>query len=397
MRILTFLCLLFFGLASASAETVKLKPMPQQPEKMTKAQFEKLTKPVTIALPGKDDYLDLRMRVPKTWVARDASLLKNLQADSRVYGEIAWYDAPGEGKTARPFFTVRSVAMDHDITAKAWLIQYMFDHAYSLRALREHSFSNVEAIYVTYDQLVTYTTWARTIIMGPRVVIVEFHLPNSTWLRDKDLQLLTMRSLQFKGKDPTRIENLKAFAFLDIATFQYPESWELYRKIIRSPDYFRVALFNAAENQTPSVQINVQAARLAGAVEVRVMAEEEAKFLDSYNFQLRDRLPAPVFVPPGSLSKNIKTAVYNVGPKPRTREGQTVKPKITQEYWLTSFERNGVSYVASMLTPARQSVYQDWARGTRTYQIVIETLAGNLIGMKQPEKGPATTAIPYLE
>jgi hypothetical protein len=245
--------------------------------------------------------------------------------------------------------------------------------------------------------MVTYTTWARAIILGPRVIIVEFHLPSSTWNRDKDLQLWTMRSLEFKGKDPTRIENLKAFAFLDVATFQYPESWELYRNIIRSPDFFRVALYNAAQNETPSVQINVQAARIGGAVSLDTMTEEEAKFLDSYKFQLRDKLPAPSFVPPNIQTENVKISVYTVAPKPRPRQGKTMLPKPNQEYWLTSFDKNGIAYVVSMLTPGRENIYQDWARGTRTYQIVVETLSGNLVGMKKPEKGPSTTAIPYLD
>ncbi len=393
-----FLCLMLMFVWLQPSHAAALKPLPKIAS-MTRAQFDAATHESEIKFPERDKYFGLKIHIPKGWTPRPENQLKNLQTADRLFGELAWFDAPGQGK-AHPFITVRSVSLDHDITAKAWLIQRIFDNAYNLRSLNERSFYDVEAIYVTYDKLVTYTTWARAVIVGPRMILVEFHVPSDTWERDRDLQNWTMKTIDVSTKDTARIEPLEAFAFLDVATFQYPKSWTLLRNIIRSPDFFRVALFNAQENETPSVQITVQAARIDGNVSLDTMKQEEQKFLDAQRVILRDKLPAPQFVPPEAKAEHIQNLVYTVSSTPGLHDLDAALKPVTKEYWLTTFDRNGTAFVISMLVPARQGVYQDWARATRTYQIVIETLAGQLQGSKPNGSNVQTdgnTAIPFLK
>lgn len=382
------------------ASWAALSPMPKIVA-MKPAELEALTVPYTLSFPDQDKYLNLTMRLPKSWVARPAGSLKNLNSIDRLYGELAWYDAPGEGKT-RPFITFRSIALDFEITAKSWLIQHIFENAYTLRSLNERSMTDVEAVYVTYDKLVTYITWARAVQVGPRIILIEYALPSALIKTQQDLQTYVMNSINpSKSTDQGRVEALKAFAFLDVATFQYPESWNLYRKIINSPNYFRVALFNASENQSPTVQINVQALRIGGSVPLDTIEEEEQKFTKVYQILLRNRLPAPNFVPDSARAQNVRTMVYEVSARPAPNEVDQIEKKaINREYWVTRFDRNGTAYAVSMLLPARKNIYMDWARGTRAYQYIIETMAGNLIGMAADvEKGRKVndTAIPFLE
>lgn len=381
---------LFSGMAQAA-----LKPFPKV-EKLSGAEFIKQTELKILTFPERDSYFKAEIRIPKNWTKRPDEKVKSIQSTDRVYGTIAWFDAPGGGNTARPYVTVRSIALDNEITAKSWLVGHVFDNAYNMRALKEHSFTDVESIYVTYDKLVTYTTWARATLLGPRIILTEFHVPSDTYSRDKDVQILAMQSYKMKGIDDERIEKLRAFAFLDVATFQYPDSWILFRNIIRSPDFFRVLIYNAEAKDSPNTQISVQATRIGGNENLDTMKEEEKKFLDKQLLILSTSLPPPNFVPPSPAIKNVKNFVYKVAGRPGQYE--TKERPADREYWLTSFDDGKTAFLVSMLIPGRTNIYKDWARGTRAYQIVVETLSGNLVGKKHSEdtmKGE--TAIPFLK
>lgn len=381
--------------AQKPTQQTALKPFPKA-EKLTKEHFEAQTVLKRIEFPEQDDFFKAEIRLPRNWTPRTQEQVKSLQTTNRMYGNLVWYDAPGEG-TARPYFAIRSIALDHEITAKSWLVGYMFENAYNLRSLREYSFTDVEATYVTYDKLVTYVTWARATVLGPRVILAEYHVPSDIWMRDKDWQVRSMESYKLDGKDETRIEQLRAFAFLDVATFQYPQSWVLFRNIIRSPDYFRVALFNTSDTN-PNTQITVQATRIGGGTDTVMMKDEEQKFLDKQGYYLRKSLPAPNFVPPKPTIQNLRNLVYTVSAKPRNyQSAEDERLRQSREYWITTFDSGATSYVVSMVVPARDSIYQDWARGTRAYQMVVETLAGNLIGKVNNEKTLKNeTAIPFV-
>lgn len=395
--ILLFFVIAILGLHSdiAFAQNKALTQFPAPLTVKTADDFAKIAKPVNFIFPDRDPYLDFTMMVPNNWVARGDDQLKNLKTSNRLFGYLAWYDAPGEGDKARPYLTVRSVSLDYELSAKSWLIGHIFDNAYSLRALRERSLNDVEAVYVTHDKLVTYTTWARAYMMGPRVLLFEYHVPNPIWEKGRDAQYWTMSTLKVEKKDNARIEKLRAFAFLDVATFQYPESWELFRNIIKSPDFFRVALFNASLNATPSTQITVQATRLGGGIKPEFMAAQEQDYLTKQNVVLNDPLPAPNFIPPNATVANQKVQVFKLADKPRTYD-EEVNPTINKEYWLTVFEKDGVAYQISMFVPARDAIYKDWARGTRAYQIIIGTVAGNLLGQKDITDKQTGSAIPFL-
>lgn len=380
---------------TANAQNKALTQFPVPVNIQTLDEYSKVASPVNFIFPDRDPHLDFTVMVPNNWEARQDDKLKNLQTSNRLFGYLAWYDAPGEGDKARPYLTVRSVSLDHEISAKSWLIGHMFDNAYSLRALRERSLDDVEAVYVTHDKLVTYTTWARAYVMGPRVLLFEYHVPSETWKRDRDNQYWTMTNLEVEKKDTAAIEKMRAFAFLDVATFQYPESWELFRNIVKSPDFFRVALFNASINETPSTQITVQATRLGGSIKPEIMAAEEQKYLEKQNVVLNDLVPAPNFIAPDAKVTKVKNQVFKLADKPRNYQ-EEVAPVIDKEYWITTFEKNGVSYSISMFIPARDAIYKDWARGTRAYQIIIGTIAGNLLGQKDITDKNTGSAIPFL-
>lgn len=396
MRLFLFaLILILTPIITAHAQNKSLTQFPVPMTTKTVDEFTKLATPINFIFPDRDPYLDFTVMIPDTWEARNDDQLKNLKTSNRLFGYLAWYDAPGASDSARPYLTVRSVALDYELSAKSWLIGHMFDNAYSLRALRERSIEDIEAVYVTHDKLITYTTWARAYVMGPRVLLVEYHVPSETWKRDRDSQYWAMTTLKAEQKDKARIEKLRAFAFLDVATFQYPQSWELFRNIVKSPDFFRVALFNANLNATPSTQITVQATRKGGGIKPAIMDAEEKKYLVKQNVVLNDRLPAPNFIPSNAQVTNKKYQVFKLADKPRNLEEEN-NPTINKEYWLTTFEKNGVVYSISMFIPARNAIYKDWARGTRAYQIIISTVAGNLLGQKDITDKNTGSAIPFL-
>lgn len=396
MRFLVIFSILLFGVYhDALAQNKELTQFPVPTIIKTIDDYGSRATPVNFIFPDRDPHLDFTIMIPNNWTARKDDQLKNLQTSNRLFGYLAWYDAPGEGDKARPYLTVRSVSLDYELSAKSWLIGHMFDNAYALRALRERSLTDVEAVYVTHDKLVTFTTWARAYVMGPRVLLVEYHVPSAAWDKGRDAQFWTMNSLKVEMKDKARIEKLRAFAFLDVATFQYPNSWELFRNIVKSPDFFRVALFNAPLNATPSTQITVQATRLGGGIDPQFMEQQEAEYLTKQNVVLNQQMPAPNFIPPDAKVKNISNKVYKLADKPRSYE-EEVNPTINKEYWLTTFEKDGVSYQISMFIPARNSIYKDWARGTRAYQIIIGTIAGNLLGQKDVTDKQTGSAIPFL-
>jgi len=158
-----------------------------------------------------------------------------------------------------------------------------------------------------------------------------------------------------------------------------------------------VALFNDG-NINPSTQITVQATRIGGGISAEMMKDEEKKFLDKQSYFLRKSLPSPNFVPPSPDIKGLSNNVYTVSARPREYQASDdAKLAESREYWLTSFDKGGTSYVVSMVVPGRNNIYNDWARGTRAYQIVIETLSGNLVGKSFQEQSLGhETAIPFV-
>ncbi|MGB0720428.1 MAG: hypothetical protein ACPGRX_08140 [Bdellovibrionales bacterium] len=318
--------------------------------------------------PFGDEYLAFEVRLPEGWGSDDAQSVGNFQLSESVLGEVARYFGPVR-PGFRSYFSVQVVGMKYQLTTEQWFKLYLLENGYSIQGLDVLDDGRVEAIYVVIENDVTYVVRAVAEVNGKRAVLAQYVMPVEQWQDEKLMQERVVGSFRLLNKDTNFIEVMKPYYFLDVAEMQYPESWALRSKPLRSVDHMDVQLLNTVENK----EHRHAAQLLNGKIEVHLFS---AYSVDDLEQQIEDfkhevqgdgLLLQDIIEEPDDFDFNDNVEFARVQVFGATDQNKSV---LGYEFWFTVMAARDYYYFVTLLTPSRNDDFLNWARNTQTFRSV---------------------------
>jgi hypothetical protein len=206
---------------------------------------------------------------------------------------------------------------------------------------------------------------------GKNVIFIQHFLPIEEWHDNKGMQAQMLESFKLKRPNNSPIEEMKDYTFLDIAKFEYPESWRLKANNIRSVDRMKAEILNLAEKNVGADNIQSLSGRigfhLVSIFATKGIDEEIEEFqlgLSDKELYVQEEMGDYtdfVFEDPNFIAESY---VYRVVDKHRGIQDY--------EYWLTVMGHGDYYYFVTMLTPARENDFLKWSRNTQAYKVVAK-------------------------
>lgn len=351
---------------AAGVNIEEIKPLAPV-EFLPKSTFEEATQLIS-EIPFGDETLAYTVRLPKGWTAEEAPPgaqgVENLSR--KVLGNLARYVSP-QRLNLRSYFTLEALEQTYEISAKNWLINYLFNNGYTLSSLTEHSERDVEAMYVEIQGDTTYAVRLRAFVNGPRIVVARYFVPQEDYQTERVTQAQSIASFTLPHSPEGGIEQSATFAFMDQSYFDYPASWTLSAPTIKSIERMRAMLYTGTIEGKPEGQINVYVtSRLLGVSLSSEVKRYRDKLIDIPGYALGDRIESYDNV---TYNKDITFGAmeaYHLNPTPVTM--------MPYELVVAVMQSADYYYMVTLLTPARTAEFYIWSRNMRAFRIVAETM-----------------------
>jgi hypothetical protein len=310
------------------------------------------------------------VRIPKDWTKADDVSLGSLVISDKILSNLARYFGPVTTGT-RHQMLVQVVGVTHQMTAKQWFVRYILENGYTVEGVTVHDERRAEGLYIFVEDNVSYVVRSVVQLNGKNVIFIQHFLPIEEWHDNKVMQAQMLESFKLKRPNNSPIEEMKDYTFLDIAKFEYPESWRLKANNIRSVDRMKAEILNLAEKNVGADNIQSLSGRigfhLVSIFATKGIDEEIEEFqlgLSDKELYVQEEMGDYtdfVFEDPNFIAESY---VYRVVDKHRGIQDY--------EYWLTVMGHGDYYYFVTMLTPARENDFLKWSRNTQAYKVVAK-------------------------
>lgn len=282
----------------------------------------------------------------------------------RLLGEVASYHGPVKfGSNSK--IDIFALELDHEITARNWLINHVLSNGFSLRGLSVVNDRRVEAAYITLVGDTSYFVRLIAEINGPRIVLVKYSVSERYFQEERSWQQYALESFKFTNPEKNRIEMTRTYNFLELLEFEYPASWRLVAPNIYSVDGMEAKLINTKNEKTLSGEIKI----VIVSTELDTSISQEVKYA-------REDLEA-IGLTPGKLLGVIDNYEFNpfiLFDRVEVYEANDPKNRIVDhEYWIAVMLEDRYYYIVTMLSPGRDADFYGWARNTEAFQTVVES------------------------
>jgi len=362
-------------------KTVSIDNIPKldRSVKMTQPAFEAVTKQIN-EIPLNNKFLAYKIRLPSNWASSNGKLTDtHVDLSKRILGNVVEYLGPPV-MDIRSSFRIRANDLTYDVSAKDWFLSYVFSNNYLLEGMDITSETRVQAQYVMVDNGNQYRVRAVAEITGPWIILVDYIVPVDAWDQEQDIAKRAMASFSLANIDPSQIEVMQTFKFVDIAQFNYPSSWLLNAPPITSIERMSASLINLKGTTTKTeYKSNMDSDILMdGRIDVSIVTKSKDVKIDKEIVLLKNQMLAKNLVI-GDLIQQVNGWPYHEGIifskieayKVNNTEGRLAG----YEQWVGIFETPGRYYFVRLLTVGRQDDFLTWARNTKAYKTVISTLS----------------------
>lgn len=319
------------------------------------------------ATPYGDETLEFNVRLPKDWTAEDPapSLKAPDMLSKKVLGELVKYVSPPRMER-RSYFILEALEQTYEVSARNWLINYLFLGGYTMNSMTEYSERSVEAMYVEVHGDITYAVRIRAYINGPRVVVARYYVPQEDFEAERAMQAQAMASFAMLYRPEGGIEKWKTFGFLDQSYFDYPTSWILTAPQIKSIERMRASLHTGKVEGKPDGQIGVYAvSRLLDVTLQDELKNFRAKLVDIQGYK------------PGKLIETIESPFHKDIAFGKIEAYELNPSNITMtkyEVVIAVLQGEDYYYFVSLLTPSRNFDFYKWSLNMRAFRVIAETM-----------------------
>lgn len=358
------------GVAGAQKfDVMALVDMPKIPV-LLQSYFESRTD-IHSETPEGDESLSYTVRLPKEWTKSTDAGLRNYVLNTNVVGEVARYFGPPDGDK-RSMFTVNALQLEYEISIRNWFVNHVLTNGYTLQGFQQLSETKIEALYVLVEKEQSFVVRSVAELNGRRVVLAEYAVPYDLWHQEKSMQQASIRSFMLLKPDQSVIEILDTYNFLDLIEFQYPISWSLRAPAIRSIDQMGVTLVNAAKSGQMDGFIDV------GVMSTDIIGMDPQEQAEKLSRKMMQGLKARTGFEIGEKIEDITD--YKVNPVMKSAMVRTFVAKdetqslVGYEIWIAVMREADYKYYITMVTPARKDEFYTWARNSKAFQRVVESI-----------------------
>ncbi len=386
MRFILFAMLLFFTGAAQAAESSPVQSFLDAPKlnrqvMMSREDFEAKTVPMQ-ETPLGNKYLAFKIRLPKGWARLDVPQGKGGQRElsKGILGDISQYLGPSV-LDVRSSFRLRANELPFDISARDWFLNYMMVNNYNLQGLDLSSEKRAQAQYVKLEGGHQYVVRATAQINGQRVILAEYIVPIEAWEAEKDMAKMAMASFVLKNEDPGTVELMNDYSFVDIAKFEFQNSWFLNAPPISSIERMGASIINLKGGNSRKSNFrdqNNDMLLMDGRVDLSIVTKSKDTTLKEEVQDLKDQmrqrgLVLGDYIETAEGWKHHKAITFS---KIEAYKINNERNKLADyEQWIGVFETPRRYYFVRLLTLGRHDNFLIWARNMKTYKTVIETLA----------------------
>lgn len=332
------------------------------------AEFEEKTQQVEDT-PRDDNFLSYSVRLPKGWTESAEQSRKTLNSglSNRVLGTVARYTSP-PNKHLRSSFTLEAVELTYEVGARNWFINYVLSKGMTLNQIGKESRQQVEAIYVEIDGDTTYIVRVVAVINGSRMMVARYFVPQALYDEERVQQAQVLKSFELTNKEEVGVEQLEIFGFLDQSYFDYPVSWRLNAPTVTSIERMKATVYRKTVTNKLDGQIRLY---LANKMTGTTRSKEVRTFLDTLkieDYTLGQYIETPTLEYHKDMDFGI-TQAYQMRSQ-RANQGR-------YELWVSILEAEEYIYVVSLLTPAREEKFYEWARNIEAYRLLMKSVRRN--------------------
>lgn len=372
----TFLFVVCFALAGSSyAQSVVQqlkKPMPEF-EKEDVAAFNKKSS-LHSDVPFNDQFLEYSVRLPKNWAQQKNSAIGNLSLSNKVLGEVERYYGPVR-MGDRSYFSVKAVELEYQLTAEQWFVLFVLENGYTLEGMEVVDAGRVNTVYVLVDRGQSYVVNAAAIVNGPRIIFAQYVVPAEEWVNERSDAHHVVESFDLKNIDNSYVEKMTPYQFLDIAELEYPESWQLIARPLRSAEEMSVELLNVKKDRNYSYFNRKQI--LKGKMEIHLIANYVVDDIDEVIREFIEKSSINQLMIQGEVEEYddfiLDESMELVEVKAYEAQDQT-QSIVNYEFWLAVMQAGEHYYFVTLLTPSRDADYYNWARNSQTLRVVVENI-----------------------
>lgn len=308
--------------------------------------------------------LEYKVNLPKDWVPRKISTDQG-EINPKLLGDIARILGPPV-QDVRPWFIVQVIEIDNEIRAIHWLQDYMLKNGYVTKEETEVSETEANSMYVFTDDGNAFVVRATAQIHGNMVIFARLAVPVLGYQILQHMQDLSLKSFKMVSPARGRIEKRRTFSMMNALRFKYPLSWMVQNA-------------NFGNTERLSVELHSQDSHgnLAGLIRFRAYLKGKDLDMKEEEKIVREKLAENGI----NLSEVLETHEPELS---RRGEFKLVKQEvytvtfdqayIDQEFWLTQIEGDDFHYFIEMLTPARGEQFYDWARNSRTLELILRSI-----------------------
>lgn len=322
--------------------------------------------------PFGDEFLSYSVRLPKNWSKQENGAIGSVNLSNKILGEVDRYYAPprlGE----RSHFTIQAVELEYRLTAEQWMALLVLENSYTLEGMKVVGDNRVEIIYVVVDRGQSYVVTATAIVSGPRVIFAKYVAPADVWGEERSAAYRVIQSFELLNIDDSKVEALTSHQFLDIAEMEYPVSWRLVTKPLKSAEEMSVDLLNITSiNSFSTTQI------LKGKMEVHLIADYAIDDIEKDIVAFKDKVKIEKLTIEGQIEEIEDFVIDESMDLIEVKVFEAVSGAgsiVDYEFWMAVMYADDYYYFITLLTPARDSDYLSWARNTQTLRVVSETIA----------------------
>ncbi|MGQ0526667.1 MAG: hypothetical protein ACT4OY_01330 [Alphaproteobacteria bacterium] len=337
---------------------------------LPKAEFEAVTALYEKA-PLNDAALAFSVRLPRGWVEGKDVTLGDALVQKIPTDLVRFYSPPS--LEAQSTFIVQGVKLEYAQTAQQWFVQYLIANGFGSEGMKIHSKTRAEALYVGVEGYESYIIRSVIEMNGKYVLMAQFKMPLELWETHKKMQAQVIESFRIENRVDEPVEPMRPHRFLDIASMEYPASWEMRVAGVKSVESMGLDLFNAG---APGEYDNKNRA-LNGKISVRLNMVAPEDNLAQKLQKTKDELNAAGIVLKGPIEKKEKPVLDPSVQKmifETYRASYANNPQLDYEVWVTLFRSGNYMYAVTMETPSRGKDYFIWARNTETYRLILKSL-----------------------
>lgn len=370
-----FICICFVFCVAAlpvSAQRTYEAPLPQV-EQLSPQDLENQTD-LFEQVPGEDQELAFRMRIPKDWEDRSgfADFGGVFALDNRVFLEAARFYSGARINAARSYLSVDMIELDFVQTAKQWFTQYLSQQGYGVEGFTAHSPQRAEALYVILEKGVSYAVRSVVVINGRKLLMLRYFLPVENWEAEQALQNAVIKSFDIQNPSRAGIKDAGVYQFLDIARIQYPTYWDFEAAPIYSIDRMSADILHTETYGDKFAKKTLNGRIGIDLVSVYALETLEAELADIYvglskgGLNLKEPIQQDVFYEFGNHFEFGKVDAYKLADE----KGDVLE----YEVWVTTMFAGDYYYFVTLLTPGKGGDYQTWLENIQTYKQVLKSI-----------------------